>query len=195
MMVVEVTSVPSGVLPVSELADHLRLARGFPDDGSHDAKLESYLRAALSAIEARIGKALFQRRFALSLVHWNSDKAHVLPKAPVSAIDSVKLISRAGAETLVPTDQYYLRPDQYAPSIMAEGAKLPTPSQGGTIEVEFTGGFSPNWDGIPADLRQAVLILAGEFWGQNIDPEMGIPFAVSVLLEPYRALRVRGTGA
>jgi hypothetical protein len=57
--------------------------------------------------------------------------------------------------------------------------------------VEFTAGFSADWADLPADLKQAMLILAARL-GQDMDPEKGIPFAVSVLLEPYRALRLRG---
>lgn len=195
MMMVELTSVPSAVLPVSELADHLRLARGFADDGTQDAQLESCLRAAASAIEARIGKALFERRFALTLVHWHKEDSHVLPIAPVVSVDSVTLVSRAGAETTVATDQYLLRADQHRPAVVAAGTKLPSPGQRGSIEVEFTAGYSVDWAGLPADLKQAMLILAGEYWGQNMDPEMGIPFAASVLLEPHRALRLRGAAS
>lgn len=192
MMMVEVTSVAGSALPVAALADHLRLSRGFADDGSQDGQLESCLRAAASAIEARTGKALFRRRFALTLVHWQEDEAHVLPLAPVDSIDSVKLISRAGAETVVADTDYDLSPDLHAPTLVARGRKLPSPSQGGTIEVEFTAGFSTDWADLPADLKQAVLILGGQFWGQDMEPEKGIPFSVSVLLEPYRALRLRG---
>ena len=65
----------------------------------------------------------------------------------------------------------------------------------GSIEVEMTAGFGADWSGIPADLKQAILSMAGEFWGQNMDPEMGIPFSVSVLLEPHRALRLRGAAS
>ena len=192
MMMVELTSVPSAALPVNELAEHLRLARGFSDDGSQDGQLESCLRAACSAIEARIGKALFQRRFALTLMAWQALDAHVLPLDPVVGIDSVKVISRAGAETQVDPAAYTLRPDRHRPVLEATTGTLPTPSQGGTIEVEFTAGHSADWAGIPAELKQAVLILAGEFWGQNQDAETGIPFAVSVLLEPHRPMRLRG---
>jgi uncharacterized phiE125 gp8 family phage protein len=195
MMMVELTSVPSAGLPVGELADHLRLARGFSDDGSQDGQLEACLRAALSAIEARIGKALFERRFAMTLMAWHGRETHVLPIAPVRRIDSLKVITRAGAETLVDTAVYTLRQDLHRPVLAATGSALPTPSQGGTIEVEFTAGHAADWPGIPADLRQAVLILAGEFWAQNMDAETGIPFSVSVLLEPHRPVRLRGAGA
>ena len=195
MMMVELTSVPSAALPVGELAGHLRLARGFSDDGSQDAPLESCLRAALSAIEARIGKALFARRFALTLMAWHDPSAHVLPLAPVEEIDSVKLITRAGAETLVGQDDYVLRPDRHRPVLQPTGRALPTPSQGGTIEVEFTAGFAADWARLPSDLKQAVLILAGEYWGQDLAVDTGFPFSVSVLLEPYRPVRLRRSGS
>ena len=58
MVLVELTTVPTGALPVTEFATHLHLGTGFADDGSQDAVLEAYLRAAMAAIEARIGKAL-----------------------------------------------------------------------------------------------------------------------------------------
>lgn len=192
MMMVELTSVPGAAMPVAELADHLRLARGFSDDGSQDAQLEGCLRAALSGIEARIGKALFQRRFVLTLMAWQDPLVHALPLAPITRIDRVKLITRAGAETVVDQALYRLRPDGHRPALLATGTSLPAPGLGGTIEVEFTAGHATDWSGIPADLRQAVLILGGEYWGQRLDAQTGIPFAVSVLLEPHRPVRLRG---
>jgi len=195
MMMVELTSVPGAAWPVTELADHLRLARGFADDGSQDAQLESCLRAAVSAIEARIGKALFQRRFGLTLMDWRDASGHPLPVAPVVAVEAVKLISRSGDETLVSPDAYVLRPDGHRPVLAATASNLPAPSQSGTIEIEFTAGFSADWAGMPADLKRAVLMLAGQFWGQDWQPDTAIPATVSVLLEPYRQLRLRGAGA
>lgn len=194
MMMVELTSVPGSVLPVGELAEHLRLARGFSDDGSQDAALEGCIRAALSGIEARIGKALFARRFVLTLMAWNGAALHALPLAPVGRIESVKLITRAGAETMLDPGRYRLQQDSHRPAIAATTGSLPAPGLGGTIEVEFTAGYAAEWSGIPSDLRQAVLIMAGELWAQNMDAETGMPFAVSVLLEPHRPIRLRGAG-
>lgn len=194
MMMVELTSISNAALPVAELTDHLRLAAGFADDGSQDAQLESCLRAAISSIEARIGKALYRRRFAWQLSKWQSSDLQVLPLAPVESIDSVKVISRSGVETLVPDDRYVLRSDTHRPAIESVGGALPSPSQGGTIEIEFTAGYGIDWFGLPADLRQAVLIQAAEFYGGQADHDTGLPFAVTVLVEPYRALRLRGAG-
>lgn len=68
MMMVELTAIPSAAFPVAVLAGHLRLAHGFTDDANQDAALERYLRASCAAIEARIGKALFARRFLLTVL-------------------------------------------------------------------------------------------------------------------------------
>ena len=57
-------------LPVEEMKDHLRLGSGFADDALQDGLIESYLRAAMAAIEGRIGKMLFQRRFLWVLDCW-----------------------------------------------------------------------------------------------------------------------------
>ena len=57
-MLIEQTSVPVSALPVAEFKDHLRLGAGFADGALQDAVLETCLRAAISSIEARTGKAL-----------------------------------------------------------------------------------------------------------------------------------------
>jgi len=61
MMLVEQTSVPSAALPVTEFKDHLLLGTGFTGASVQDPVLENYLRAAISAIEARTGKDDHQR--------------------------------------------------------------------------------------------------------------------------------------
>ncbi|MDZ4086704.1 MAG: hypothetical protein U1E69_07855 [Tabrizicola sp.] len=81
-MLTEETPVPSVALPVEEMKDHLRMGSGFADDGLQDVLIETYLRAAMAAIEGRIGKMLFQRRFLLVLDCWR-DAEQALPVSPV----------------------------------------------------------------------------------------------------------------
>jgi uncharacterized phiE125 gp8 family phage protein len=81
-MLVEMTPVPGAELPVSALAEHMRLSRGFANDDDLNAEIEQSLRAALAAIEARTGKAVFRRRFLQSVTQWSMSERHVLPIAP-----------------------------------------------------------------------------------------------------------------
>ena len=53
MMLTEETSVASAALPLAALKDHLRLGSGFADDTLQDSLIESYLRAAMSAIRSQ----------------------------------------------------------------------------------------------------------------------------------------------
>ncbi len=58
MVLEELTSVDLSDLPMDAFKAHLRLGTGFADESVQDEVLESYIRAAMSAIEARIGKML-----------------------------------------------------------------------------------------------------------------------------------------
>lgn len=191
MMMVELTSVPTAALPVAELSDHLRLSSGFADDGSQDAQLEGCLRSAMATIEARIGKVLVQRQYALTLTAWQSVESHALPVAPVVTVDSVKLIARGGAETPVDPGRYVLRQDTHRPLIQGVGT-LPSPASGGSIEVVLTAGYGADWSGVPADLKQALLGLAAEFYTLDPSAPRQLSPQVMALIEPYRQIRLRG---
>jgi uncharacterized phiE125 gp8 family phage protein len=198
MVLVELTTVPNGVLPVAEFAAHLHLGSGFADDGSQDAVLEAYLRAALSAIEARTGKALIERSFSWQLTRWQSGDAQGLPIAPVSAISAVKLITRSGDETLIDADRYYLEKDSQRPRLVASHAALPSIPAGGSVAVELVAGFGPAWVDLPVDLAQAVFLLGAHYYENRQgggDREALMPFGVMALIEAHRTVRLLGGGA
>ena len=198
MTLEELASIPSVVLPVSEFAGHLHLGTGFADDGSQDAVLESYLRAAMAAIEARVGKALLVRTFSWTLTTWRDGCAQGLPIAPVQSISAFKLVDLAGGETIVPTGVYYLEKDSQRPRMVAVDGSLPSIPAGGTAVIEMQAGFGASWDGVPVDLAQAVFLLATHFYENRNGAgklENAMPFGVMALIEPYRSVRVLGGGA
>lgn len=196
MMLIEQTTVPQAALPVQKFRDHLRLGTGFADDGVQDGLVESHLRAALAAIEARIGKALLSRQFKLVLEDWRDPAAQALPLAPVSAIDSVTLVEAGGAMQVVATARYRLRLDRHRPRLVGVGMMLPTVPTDGRVEIVFTAGFGPDWTDIPADLAQAVLLLAAQFYENRhaAGAAAGVPPMVQALIGKWRNVRVLGGG-
>ncbi len=196
MMLTEETPVPQAALPVAEFKDHLRLGSGFADDGMQDGLIETYLRAAMAAIEGRIGKMLYRRRFLWVLESWrNSEQA--LPVSPVAGLVSVTLVNDAGIETLVPATSYRLIPDLHRPRLVGKGTSLPTIPSDGLVKVVFDAGFGPSWTDVPVDLRQAVLLLASEFYEHRHDDpaqSAGLPFGVVTLIERWRTVRILGGG-
>ncbi|MFN6952889.1 MAG: head-tail connector protein [Albidovulum sp.] len=196
MMLTEETPVPSAALPVDEMKDHLRMGSGFADDAMQDELIETYLRAAMAAIEGRIGKMLFQRRFLWVLDAWR-DAEQALPVAPVSAIASLTLVDAAGGESVVPPSRYRLVRDTHRPRLAGRGTALPTIPTDGAVKVAFDAGFGATWTDIPVDLRQAVLLLAGEYYEHRHDDgtqAAGLPFGVVTLIERWRTVRILGGG-
>ncbi len=196
MMLTEETAVPLAALPVEEMKDHLRMGSGFADDGLQDGLIEAYLRAAMAAIEGRIGKMLFQRRFLWALDRWR-DAEQALPVAPVSGIVSVTLVDASGAEVVVPAGAYRMIPDLHRPRLAGRGGALPVIPGEGMVKIVFDAGFGPGWSDVPVDLRQAVLLLAGEFYEHRHDDgaqSAGLPFGVVTLIERWRTVRLLGGG-
>lgn len=197
MILIEETSVPTSALPVAQFKEHLRLGSGFADDGVQDGLLVGFLRSAIAAIEARTGKALLERTFAWTITRWRHPNEQGLPIAPVSAITEVTLTDRAETETTVSPERYQLRPDSHRPLLAAIGATLPTIPQGGSVRIGMLAGFGPEWSDLPADLAQAVFLLAAHYYEyrHEIQYDGGcMPFGVSALIERYRVMRLSGGG-
>ncbi len=193
MMLIEETTVPQSALPVAQFKDHLRLGSGFSDDGLQDTLLESFLRSALAAIEARTGKALIERTFSWTLTRWRDGCAQALPIAPVSAIVAVRLVDRTGTESTVAPETYVLRPDMQRPVLEATGGSLPALPSAGAVKIEMLAGFGPEWSDLPADLAQAVLLLASHYYEYRHEVQYDggcMPFGVSALIERYRVARL-----
>lgn len=193
MMLIETTTVPQVALPVASFTDHLRLGSGFSDDGLQNAVLENYLRAAIAAIEARTGKILIEREFSWTLTGWRDQAKQILPVAPISAVSEVVIVSRVGDETVVPATRWQLQPDMQRPCLVPVGSALPTIPRGGSVRVGFLAGFGPDWSDLPADLAQAVMMLAAHFYEYRHESAMGggnMPYGVTALIERYRTVRL-----
>lgn len=191
MMLTEVTTVPDAALPVDAFKEFLRLGSGFSTDALQDDLLVATLRAALRAVEQRTGKMLFSRDFQWTASAWREADRQPLPAAPVSEIASVVIRDGDGSEALV-SDGWSLQPDTHRPYLIAKGA-LPSIPSGYLAEIVFTAGFGPEWADIPADLKQAVMILAAYYYENRFQPQsndQSMPLSVAQLIEPYRTVRM-----
>ena len=197
MMLIEQTPIADADLPVEAFKAHLRLGSGFGTGETQDAVLASFLRAAIAAVEGRTGKALLMRMFALTLGHWTTDCGQVLPVAPVSAVTQVERIAADGTRADVATGSFWLERDTQTPRLRATGTALPSVPAKGSVVVHFEAGFAAAWDGVPSDLRQAVLMLAAHYYEYRHDTGLSngcMPFGVTSLIERYKHVRL-GAGA
>lgn len=197
MMLIEETPVADAALPVEAFKAHLRLGSGFGQDGLQDVVLVSFLRAALAAIEARTGKALFTRGFVWTVSHWRDDAAQPLPIAPVTGLTDVTVIAGNGTEIAVGPAHYWLERDMHRPRLRSTGSALPGIPEGGSVRMRFDAGMGAEWSDVPPDLQQAVLMLAAHYYEYRNDTGLSegcMPFGVSSLIERYKIIRI-GAGA
>lgn len=193
MILIEETTVPDLALPVSQFKSHLRQGTGFTEDSVQEAVLNGFLRAAIAAIEARTGKVLIERAYSWELTAWRGTQGQVLPVAPVNALTQVTLLGADGAETDLDLSRFRLEKDSQQPRLVPAGAALPTIATGAAMRVRFTAGLAADWNGLPADLGQAVLMLAAHYYEYRNETSLGdgcMPFGVTSLIQRYRNLRL-----
>lgn len=199
MMLIEETAVPDAALPVAPFKAHLRLGTGFGEDALQDDLLRGFLRAAIAAIEARTGKVLILRDFSWRVNRWRDRAGVVLPVVPVVALREVVLVDAGGGETVVEAGLYRLEPDDQRPVLRPVGALLPAVPRHGAVRVGLSAGMAADWGGLPADLGQAVLLLAAHYHEYRDATALGegcMPFGVTSLIQRYRSLRLTpGAGA
>lgn len=200
MMLTEVNRVPDSALPLELCKAHLRLGFGFADDGGQDGLIARYLRVAILAVEARIGKALMAREFRLRLTDWRDPHGEPLPVAPVRSIGSVTLIGADAETTAVDPALWRLEPDMHRPKLCPRSWLLPSVPVGGAVEILFEAGFGRTWQDVPADLAQAVMLLAAEYHETRhatagASGGSAMPFGVMALIERWRVVRTSAAGA
>lgn len=195
MMLMEQTQVATATLPIEAFKDHLRLGTGFGDENVQDGVLETFLRAAMAAVEARTAKALLQRDYAYTLTAWRDLGAQVLPVAPVVSLNDFVITDKANTSETVDTGRYMLEEDMHRPRLVSTGFVLPQIPVGGKARIEFTAGFGATWGEVPADMAQAVMLMAAHYYEHRHEGAatgQTMPFGISSLIDRYRDVRLFG---
>lgn len=196
-MLIEEAHVPDAAMPLEAFKAHLRLGSGFGTEGLQDEVLVSFLRAAIASIEARTGKALIEREYILTLSRWRDPQGQTLPVMPVHSVSQVTLVGQDQGDVQIAPSQYWLDRDMQRAVLRPGTDCLPIVPARGTVMIAFSAGLAADWSGIPADLRQAIFLLAAHFYEFRNETRLSagcMPFGVSSLIERYRAVRL-GFGA
>ncbi len=193
MILIEETQISADVLPLDQFKAHLRLGTGFAEDRLQDQMLEGYLRAAISSIEGRTGQALFMRDFRWILDEWSTGSRQVFPVSPVRMVQTLEIIARDDTRTFLDPQGFRIEEDSLHPALSAIEGDLPELPPGGKIEVRLRAGAATNWDGVPPDLAQAVMLLSAHYYEYRNELTLSrgcTPFGVTALLERYRPMRL-----
>jgi uncharacterized phiE125 gp8 family phage protein len=177
---------------LAEAKAHLRV-----DSDAEDVLIQSLVITSRLHIEAALGLALISQGWRWSLDAWPRDGVLCFPIRPVQAVAEVRVLDPEGTPAVVPTAHFVLdgRGDP-ARLVRAGSSLLPTPGRTvAGIEIDFSAGFGPAAADVPAQIRQALLLLVAH-WFENREPvalgdsPVPVPLAVSELLAPWRGRRL-----
>lgn len=201
-------------LLLEEVKDHLRI-----DGADEDASLGSLIAAATTLVENYLEMALVHRSVEFYLDSWQQSTgfqeggdwwqgvtdgslsnlqakavAVALPIKPVASIEKIEITTTAGATVLWAAENYYLTPGLSPLLACRYGRAWPVPGIGQDgIKISATAGFGPDWNSLPATIRQALLLLVTYFYYHRGDAEMGNALKASgadTLLQSYKGLKI-----
>lgn len=196
MILTEISPIGTSSLPLYTLKEHLRFGSGFSDDEVQDFVLETYLRAAISAIEGKLGRALLSRCFCLHITAWHEANRQGLPLSPIVSIESITLFDEMDKKQNFPTSDYHLQYNARGPAVLSKKGYFPKIPSFGRAELVFKAGYGKNWTDLPAELTQAVLLLATHFYEHRSASETQVwPITVQTLTEGFRPIRIGGSNA
>lgn len=182
---------PSVTPPAVSLADiklHLRIDA---DNTAEDALLSGLIDAATRQAEHITGRALVTQSLQLWLSAWPGE-AIELPRPPVTAITSIVYYTPAGAEGLVPPEDYTLIPDGIKPYVLRLANSWPDAGdKPGSIRVTYSAGYG-NAAAVPGGIVAWIKCQVGSLYANResvgASQIAALPY-VDGLLDPYRTWR------
>ncbi|SEL13703.1 phage conserved hypothetical protein, phiE125 gp8 family [Sphingomonas palmae] len=152
---------------VAAIKAQLRVA-----SGDEDALIAGYAEAALGVAEQFLAQVLIAREASVVLVEAGA-AWQLLPVAPVSAITAV-----VAAGTALPIADYAVDVDAEARGWVRTARRA---------SVTVRAGLASDWAGLPAAVRQGVVMLAAHLF-EHRGGEASVPAAVTALWRPFRRL-------
>jgi len=147
-----VTGTPTEVITLTEAKAQLRV-----DATDEDALITNLIASAREAAENYIGRFIAQRTVKLITSDFVAD--FNLVYTPVSAITSIKYLDENKATQTLPTAKYNLVNTNLLDSIVKYEDNLPTLYNAyNAVTIEVTSGFSAMPNGVPADIKAAMLL-------------------------------------
>lgn len=177
---------------VDEVKDHLYVEHNEKND-----LLALYIAAARGHVESSCHIAVAAAQYLLTLDSFPAESIY-LGVTPVLSVDSIVYDDEDGAEQTIDPDLYVLdNSGLYGWVTPVAGSPWPaTISAINAVRVTFTAGYeinpgsSPPVNDCPVPLRQAIMLLVGD-WFENkgsasAPQQFELPYGVEALISPFR---------
>ena len=192
MRIEETTLKATTAILLAEVKEHLRI-----DGSAEDSKLNAITATAECMIEAAVGLTLISRDFDvyLNVSPVRGKSCLSIPVRPLQTINMVNLIAADGSETLWLSSNYNVQPGLMPLIDLSPQMQWPKSLRSTEgMRINVTAGFGSDWNAIPADIHQALLLLITALYFNRGDTVqtgdlLKSSGAMAILL-PYRQVRL-----
>ena len=160
------------------------------DDSAEDTLVATLIAAARLHIEATTGRALLSQSWRMVLDGWPQERAVRLPVSPLLSLTTVMAYDEAGGAHAIGLAQFQTEAAPARLLLPATVEGMPVLRQRQGIEIDYTAGYGNGASDVPADLRQALLVLVGSWFEHRDSASEPIPAGFGRLVAPYRAVRL-----
>lgn len=163
------------------------------DDGAEDALIATLITAGRLHVEGVTGKALVAQSWRLVLEDWPGDGIVRLPVTPLMSLAALTAYDEAGEGHELGLAGVLGERDRLVLPRRLEGAPRLRARSG--VEIDYVAGFGEAGSDVPADLRQAVLVLVAH-WHVHRDAVViagagaVVPAGFDRLVIPHRRARL-----
>ena len=186
----QVTAPAKEPLAHDKVKFHLRV-----EDGEHDDMIDLQIVAARREAETFMGRSLITQTWDMDLDRFPVSIIDV-PKPRLQSVENIKHVDTNGVLRTLDASGYRVdakrEPGRITP---AYGATWPATLAVMNATVRFKAGYGDEAETVPADIRQALLLIVGRFYAHREDvrdgmPATKLPLDAQHLLRPYMIPRV-----
>lgn len=194
MALVLATAPASEPITLAEGKLHLRV-----DHTADDSLITALITVARERVEDITRRALISQTWDLKLDAWPVLSELRIPLPPLLSVTSVKYLDKDGIESTMPSTDYIVDTASEPGRIVLAWAKswpeTTTLYPVNPITVRFVAGYGAAGSDVPQAIRQAMLLMIGE-WYENRENAgearlQQISLSAEALLWPYRRELVR----
>ncbi len=170
-------------------------AKGFLriEDSAEDALISTLIGAARLHIEGVTGRALLAQSWRVVLDGWPDNRVVKLPVGPFISLTEISAYDEGGGVHPIGVAQFFAEPDRLLLPVNVAGMPGLRERQG--LEIDYVAGFGSEPGDVPADIRQALLVLVA-YWFEHRDAVIVagsgsvVPTGFDLLVSRHRRVRL-----
>ncbi|MEO8685833.1 MAG: phage head-tail connector protein [Devosia sp.] len=136
------------------------------EDSAEDGLITTLISAARLHIEGVTGRALLAQSWRVVLDGWPETRTVKLPVGPFIGLTEISAYDQGGGVHPIGLAQFFAEPDRLLLPVSVVGMPSLRERQG--LEIDYVAGYGTEPEEVPADIRQALLVLVA-YWSEHRD--------------------------